>query len=689
MSQQLKRLYTFGDFRLDCGSTLLIHKDQPVPLAPKVFDTLLLLVENAGRLVDKGEFMHRLWPDTFVGDDALTRNIYVLRKVLEETANGQEYIATVPKRGYRFVAEVQTIDEGRSRTANGSEARGRQKYLFLGFAMLLMTVYAAYRYWPPTKAPNPLAKLSQISHWNKPMNDARLSPDGRFVAFSSPVGRVDQIFVMPISGGEPLQLTREEGDKDLDGFSPDGTEIYYGSALGRDQEWAVPTLGGTPRRLVSGCCLAPFPDGSSLFYLKSHSQAVYRTERPGVSEEKVYSFDAPRLLPQWLLPFPNGNDLLVMAVARPQLFDEEIRLYKLNVSAGTAVGLGTLSGLVDRVVWAEPGKTVLLSRNVNGLINLWKYSVIDGQLTQLTSDPGPDLSPMRDPNTGGIYYVNEKPSGFLTVYHAHSKELVDVVAEDASQPIISPDRKRVVYVKFSGPGQNELWVSSLDGTNRMKLASSGNLFTGEWAPDSSRLSFFDNAGGRGRGYVVGADGQGLRSIGRFEEPIDWIAWSADATSLYVTTWKNKSERALWTASADGSSVQRFMDNACTVMDVSADGRYLLGSLLWGDGAGIYQISLSDKRLVPLLPDVVTQPIRFAPDSKSFLYAEFSRAGVTLYRQAWRDGKLIGKPQIALRLPFRFSVLYGGNALDFTRDLSEVVYGRSTDQSDLYLLSGAQ
>ena len=470
---------------------------------------------------------------------------------------------------------------------------------------------------------------------------------------------------------------------------PRTAQIYYGSALGRDQESAVPTLGGIRRRVVSGSCLAPSTDGSSFFYLKSDSRAVFRSERSGLSEEKVYSFDAPPLLPQWLLPFPNGNDLLVMAVAQPRLFDEEIRLYKLNVSAGTAVGLGTLSGLVDRVVWAEPGKTVLLSRNVNGLINLWKYSVIDGQLTQVTSDPGPDLSPMRDPNTGGIYYVNEKPSGFLTVYHAHSKELVDVVAEDASQPIISPDRKRVVYVKFSGPGQNELWVSSLDGTNRMRLASSGNLYTGEWAPDSSRLSFFDNAGGRGRGYVVGADGQGLRSIGRFEEPIDWIAWSTDATSLYVTTWKNKSERALWTASADGSSVQRFIDNACTVMDVSADGRYLLGSLLWGEGAGIYQISLSDKRLVPLLPDVATQPIRFAPDSKTFLYAECSRAGVTLYRQAWRDGKLIGKPKIALRLPFRFSVFYGGNALDFTRDLSEVVYGRSTDQSDLYLLSGGQ
>jgi hypothetical protein len=87
--------------------------------------------------------------------------------------------------------------------------------------------------------------------------------------------------------------------------------------------------------------------------------------------------------------------------------------------------------------------------------------------------------------------------------------------------------------------------------------------------------------------------------------------------------------------------------------------------------------------------VETQPTRFAPDGKSFLYADFSRAGVTLYRQAWRDGKLIGKPKAALRLPFGFNLFYGGNALDFSRDLSEIVYGRSTGQADLYLLSGAR
>ena len=564
----------------------------------------------------------------------------------------------------------------------------RQKYFLVAiFAILLMALYAAYHYLPPHKAPSRPAKLSQISHWNKPMNGARLSSDGRMVAFSSPVGMDEQIFVMLTTGGEPLQVTHDEGYKHLDNFSPDGTEVYYASSLGYDQEWAVPTIGGTPRRVVSGCCLAFSPDGGSLFYLKSYSRAVFRSMRSGLEEERVYTFDAPPLLPLSLLPYPSGDDLLVMAVA--SLSEEQIRLYKVNVPSRTAVALGALSGLVGDIVWAEPGKTLLFSRNVSGLTNLWRYNLMDGELTQVTSDPGPDLSPMPKLGTGEIYYVNGKSSGLLTAYYAHSKGMVEIEPENASQPIISHDRKHVAYIKFVGSRRNELWISNLDGTHKLRLASSESLFTGEWAPDSSRLSFFEDASVGGRGYVVGADGQGLRSIGKFAEPIDWIAWSADGKSLYITTFKNKSERVLWKASADGSSVQRFLDNACTAMDASIDGQYLLGSLLWGEGAGIYQISLRDKTLVPLLPGVATQPTRFAPDNQSFLYAEFSHAGVTLYRQAWHNGKLIDKPKAALRLPFGFNMDFEGNAFDFARDLSEVVYGRGVGQAELYLLSGAR
>ncbi len=124
-------------------------------------------------------------------------------------------------------------------------------------------------------------------------------------------------------------------------------------------------------------------------------------------------------------------------------------------------------------------------------------------------------------------------------------------------------------------------------------------------------------------------------------------------------------------------------------DAAPDRKYLLGLVPSGEEVGIYQISIAEKKHIPLLPGVETFGLRFARDGKSFLYAVASRAEVTFYRQAWRDGKLIGKPQIALKLPFVFRLYYVGNAYDFSRDLSTIVYARPGGQADLYFLSHAQ
>src|SRR5271170_5300838 len=88
----------------------------------------------------------------------------------------------------------------------------------VGLAVLL-AAFAAYHFWPRSITPSSPTKITQISQWNKPMNYARLSPDGHAVAFVSPVGGTVQIFLMLTSGGEPLQLTNDEGDKDVDNFS--------------------------------------------------------------------------------------------------------------------------------------------------------------------------------------------------------------------------------------------------------------------------------------------------------------------------------------------------------------------------------------------------------------------------------------------------------------------------------------
>src|SRR6266436_4878566 len=109
MSQRLKHLYEFGPFTLDETESRLLRDGQPVQLAPKVLETLIVLIESSGHVVDKKELMVRLWPDSFVEEANLTVNISQLRKTLGKAENGTHFIETVPKRGYRFAAQVTMV----------------------------------------------------------------------------------------------------------------------------------------------------------------------------------------------------------------------------------------------------------------------------------------------------------------------------------------------------------------------------------------------------------------------------------------------------------------------------------------------------------------------------------------------------------------------------------------------------
>lgn len=108
MSDPEAQFFDFADFRVDAGRRVLLRSGELVPLTPRVFDTLLMLVRHQGRVLDKDEMMRALWPDAFVEENNLNQNISTLRRALGESRGENRYIATVPGRGYRFVADVRT-----------------------------------------------------------------------------------------------------------------------------------------------------------------------------------------------------------------------------------------------------------------------------------------------------------------------------------------------------------------------------------------------------------------------------------------------------------------------------------------------------------------------------------------------------------------------------------------------------
>src|SRR5262252_6331042 len=109
MSLTLRHLYKFDCFVVDVNERVLFRDGRLVPLTPKVFETLLLLVRNQGSIVTKEKMLDTLWPDVFVEESNVTFNITMLRKALGDTRRSSVYIETVPRRGYRFKSEVREI----------------------------------------------------------------------------------------------------------------------------------------------------------------------------------------------------------------------------------------------------------------------------------------------------------------------------------------------------------------------------------------------------------------------------------------------------------------------------------------------------------------------------------------------------------------------------------------------------
>ena len=111
MGEETRRFYEFGPFRIDAAERTLLRDGQPVPLTPKAFDALLLFVESGGRTIERDDLMNKLWPESFVEEGNLKVTIFKLRKALGESPDREQYIETIPRRGYRFVAPVKESEE--------------------------------------------------------------------------------------------------------------------------------------------------------------------------------------------------------------------------------------------------------------------------------------------------------------------------------------------------------------------------------------------------------------------------------------------------------------------------------------------------------------------------------------------------------------------------------------------------
>src|SRR5580700_6523423 len=317
-----------------------------------------------------------------------------LKRLRRDTGSGRVSSGSVPAAFSSsthpgFSGSPETLPSGSAAAPSGASAahpsdssiiasaasRNKGKVLSLGVLLLLLVLaagYGVYRFAlnrQPSEGP---ATVTKISQWNKSMDYPSLSPDGRTIAFTSPVEGYDQVFVMLTSGGAPLQLTHDEVNKIVLSFSSDGTEIYFGQTLGDPDIWSIPTLGGSPKHLATGRAVVASADGQSLFLQKTDGRIV-RTPKSGSGEELLYTLPAIGLFGVDLKAYPDGKNLLITTIAD----SGAVAFRRLDLSTHQLANLAELTSTSAFTSWATPGKSLYVTRKINGISNLWEFSLAD------------------------------------------------------------------------------------------------------------------------------------------------------------------------------------------------------------------------------------------------------------------------------------------------------------------------
>ena len=251
MAEQESHFYEFGRFRLDVSERVLLRDQDLVPLTPKVFDILLALVERGGHVVEKDDLMKRVWPDTFVEEGNLTQSVSLLRKALGEAHGGPQFIETISRRGYRFVAEVREAREREAKAVpNVPNASTPVEKLNSGEHVVAVATPGLVQ--SPTQYQPEQLSQSRTSSWRAGLRSHRLAlalgavliaPVA--VVYFSGMGRAGEPSANPIDSIAVLPFADDTADTDAEYLNDKISESLINS-LSR-----LPKLRVVPRSVVA------------------------------------------------------------------------------------------------------------------------------------------------------------------------------------------------------------------------------------------------------------------------------------------------------------------------------------------------------------------------------------------------------------------------------------------------------
>jgi Tol biopolymer transport system component/DNA-binding winged helix-turn-helix (wHTH) protein len=569
----VSRCVRFGVFELDLESGELRKAGARLNLPDQPFRILTALVERPGQLVTREELRERIWSaDTYVDfEHGLNAAIKRLRDVLGDSADSPRFIETLPRRGYRLIAEVsrtvepQAIAEAaaaQSATSAASERRLHPTAVALAVVVLVLAVGSAV-WWAARARPSGESAVfrnhSRLTFGPGLQTNVTFSPDGRFVAYAGDRAGNFDIWVQPVAGGDPVQITRSPAQDTQPDWSPDGSTLVFRSERGGGGLFLVPALGGSERQLTDfGQHPRWSPDGSEILFLTGlvdHNAGIpvagLRLFTISISPEG----GPPRPLLEsflgegqwsWVAGHPDGR-ISAIGIHRTHgtgFFTVARTGDRVVASKQVPLGDAPPEAGVSKFEWSRDGSRLYLEVFSKGVQRLWRVRVDPGSLAwlsaeRLTTGAGQDVG-MRL-SADGRYLAFSSQSWTSRVWtfplDANAGRLMgpgQAITEDGAMvgwPALSPDGSMLSFV-LRRPGAHlsrvEMWATSLD-TGASELLAGKEAFGGCWSADGTKVAFSLIRADKGQVEFAHA----YRALGGAQRSLS--PWSPDHV-FYPTDW---------------------------------------------------------------------------------------------------------------------------------------------------------
>lgn len=433
MLPEKPKLAGFGPYVLDLSERILRKGEQIVPLAPKVAETLCILVENHGRLMTKDELMNRLWSDSFVEERNLAQNIFTIRKALNEKEGGQKFIETVPRRGYRFIADVSAVKMNGSDAAAIDNIAGgdgdvfkpaavtvqappvKKRYglpilgaLVLAGALIVVGLYTfragrSDRAAVPGDAYSNGSQLKRVTDTGKSWLPA-ISPDGGRIAYVYHNDNSDGIRVQDMATGAVSDIVppskAEIGQPE---FSPDGDQIFYTAREGGLEAtvYRISLHGGDPKAVAKNARseVSVSPDGNHLAFIRFNPEAdgleLITAATDGSDERSIArrkgdkQFRVWETSPAWS---PDGKKIIAAAFDQTSSgSDPQRRNYLVEIDTASGAETEIVSPgfyTIAQPIWDKNGNAIYAVAQDSSVspLQIWRIERSSGKALRVTND---------------------------------------------------------------------------------------------------------------------------------------------------------------------------------------------------------------------------------------------------------------------------------------------------------------